>query len=97
MAINIGSGKPISIRQVATEIASLLDVHAPLQIAGTYRAGDIRHCYADISKATKALGYVPKESLHDGMTKLVQWLESQEAQDHTEEALTHLTARGLVA
>ena len=79
------------------EIASLLGVQIPLEITGTYRAGDIRHCYADISRISKQLGYIPKVSFRQGMTELVGWLESQEAQDHTEEAFKDLAARGLVA
>jgi dTDP-L-rhamnose 4-epimerase len=96
-AVNVGSGKPVSVRQVAAEIASLLGLHLPLHITGTYRAGDIRHCFADISSISASLGYVPKVSFHDGMTELVGWLESQEAQDYTEEAFKDLATRGLVA
>lgn len=97
MAVNVGSGEPVTVRQVAIEIASLLGLELPLQITGTYRAGDIRHCFADISTISEKLGYVPKVSFHDGMSELVAWLESQEAQDHTEEALNDLAVRGLVA
>ncbi|GAC1430543.1 MAG: SDR family NAD(P)-dependent oxidoreductase [Terriglobales bacterium] len=96
-ALNVGSGKSVSVCEVASKIACLLGAQSPLESTGAYRAGDIRHCYADISKISEALGYVPKVNFHDGMTELVQWLESQEAQDHTEEALKHLAARGLVA
>ena len=96
-AVNIGSGEPVSVREVALQIASLLGVQMPLQITGAYRAGDIRHCHADISKASDTLGYVPSVSFRQGMTELVEWLESQQAHDHTEEALKDLAARGLVA
>jgi Nucleoside-diphosphate-sugar epimerases len=96
-ALNVGSGEPVSVREVAMEIASLLGVQMPLEITGTYRAGDIRHCYGDISRISEKLRYVPKVSFRQGMTELVEWLESQEAHDHTEEALKDLTARGLVA
>jgi dTDP-L-rhamnose 4-epimerase len=96
-AMNVGSGQPVSVRQVANEIASLLGVQAPLEITGAYRFGDIRHCYADISRISRGLGYSPKVSFQDGMAELVEWLESQKAHDHTEEALKHLAARGLVA
>jgi dTDP-L-rhamnose 4-epimerase len=96
-AVNVGSGKPVSVCQVATEISSLLGIGVPLQITGTYRAGDIRHCFADISKISERLGYVSKVSFHDGMTELVAWLESQEAEDKTEEAFKDLAVRGLVA
>ena len=97
MALNVGSGEPVSISQVAHEIASLLGVALPLEITGTYRAGDIRHCYADISKISQTLGYVPRVNLEKGMSELVDWLDSQQAQDHTDQALRDLAARGLVA
>lgn len=97
MALNVGSGEPISIRQVAIEIASMLGVQLPMEISGRYRAGDIRHCYADISAASRALGYAPQINLREGMAELVGWLGSQEAHDHTEEAFQHLAVRGLVA
>src|SRR5205823_10567084 len=96
-ALNVGSGQSVSVREVAIGIASHLGVEMPLQITGTYRAGDIRHCYGDISRISKQLGYVPRVSFRQGMTELVEWLESQEAHDHTEEAFKDLAARGLVA
>ncbi len=97
MALNVGSGQPVSIRQIANEIASMLGVQIPMEISGRYRAGDIRHCYADISKISERLAYVPKVKLRDGMAELVEWLGSQQARDHTEEAMQHLAVRGLVA
>jgi dTDP-L-rhamnose 4-epimerase len=96
-ALNVGSGAPVSIREVATEIASMLGAAVPMQISGRCRAGDIRHCYADITRISRNLGYVPKVALREGIAELVEWLGSQQAQDHTEEALRHLAARGLVA
>lgn len=97
MALNVGSGEPVNISQVACEIACNLGTGIEPQISGTYRAGDIRHCYADVSRITSTLGYAPQVSFQDGVAELVQWLQSQQADDHTEEALHHLVARGLVA
>lgn len=97
MALNVGSGHPVNIAQVGHEIARMLGTDIEPKIAGSYRAGDIRHCYADISKISDALGYQPEVSFREGMAELVLWLESQQADDHTEEALDQLTARGLVA
>jgi dTDP-L-rhamnose 4-epimerase len=96
-ALNVGSGKPVSIREVAIQIASLLGLEMPLQITGTSRAGDIRHCYGDISQISERLGYVPRVSFRHGMTELVDWLASQKAHDFTEQALKDLSTRGLVA
>lgn len=97
MALNVGSGEPISVCDVAREIAFMLGAEIPFEISGHYRAGDIRHCYADISNISQTLGYAPKVELRDGMAELVGWLKSQQAHDHTEEAFQHLLIRGLVA
>jgi len=97
VALNVGSGEPVSIRQIASEIASMFGVHIPMEISGRYRAGDIRHCYADISKISQTLGYAPRVTLREGMAELVEWLRSQQAHDRTEEAMQHLAVRGLVA
>jgi len=97
MALNVGSGEPVSMSEVACEIASLLGVDVPPAITGAYRSGDIRHCYADISKISQTLGYVPRISFEQGMSELVNWLSSQQAQDHTDDALRDLATRGLVA
>src|SRR5690349_23334021 len=59
-ALNIGSGEPISIQQVAEVLSSSLGVQIPADITGRYRAGDIRHCFADITAAKRLLGYMPR-------------------------------------
>src|SRR5579871_4676076 len=46
MALNIGSGKPISIREVASVLGDALGSGIPAEITGKFRAGDIRHCFA---------------------------------------------------
>jgi dTDP-L-rhamnose 4-epimerase len=96
-AINIGSGQPVTICEVATELQRALNLDLPLQITGKYRSGDIRHCFADISLATQLLGYQPRTRLKQGIDGLVAWLESQQASDHVDEAMQGLSARGLVA
>jgi dTDP-L-rhamnose 4-epimerase len=97
MALNVGSGKPVTIAEVATEIAQMLGADVEPTVPGVYRAGDIRHCFADISKTQALLGYKPRMSFRQGTSELVDWLESQEAYDRTDEALLQLSARGLVA
>lgn len=97
LALNVGSGNPVTILQVAHEIANMLGSDAQPKVAGSYRAGDIRHCYADITRISQLLGYEPSVTFRQGIAELVNWLESQQAHDHTEAALLQLTARGLVA
>jgi len=97
IALNIGSGEPISIRQIASEMAATLGVSTPFEITGKYRAGDIRHCFADISAASRILKYKPAVRFSDGLKDLVQWLGSQEAEDRVDDALQRLKTHGLVA
>lgn len=97
MALNIGSGQPISIREIASELAQTLGVTTPFEITGKYRAGDIRHCFADISNASRTLGYKPAVRFSDGLKELVQWLATQEADDRVDDAFQRLQTHGLVA
>jgi dTDP-L-rhamnose 4-epimerase len=93
---NIGSGQPISIREVATRLATVLGCpEIEAQITGNYRAGDIRHCFADISKAQEVLGYHPRVSFDEGLAELAGWLEGQIAVDRVPEARVELLERGL--
>jgi dTDP-L-rhamnose 4-epimerase len=97
MALNIGSGEPISIREVATELSRALQKEIPAALTLKYRAGDVRHCFADISAAGKYLGYTPKVRFSDGLKDLVQWLCSQQPQDRAAEAVAQLSEFGLTA
>src|SRR5512146_789098 len=74
LALNIGSGKPISIREIAAVLTQALGSNMPAEITGKYRAGDIRHCFADISAATRVLGYQPRVRFAEGIRELVDWL-----------------------
>lgn len=94
-AINIGSGRPHTILQVATLLGEVLGRRIDPIIAGKYRAGDIRHCFADIGLARRLLGYEPQVTFERGLAELAAWLEGQEAHDRVDEASAQLAARGL--
>jgi len=95
--INIGCGKPISILQVAQILAKSLGKEIAPVISQKYRAGDIRHCYADLTKARTMLGYEPQVSHDEGFKELAGWLAEQEAEDKAETMIRELTAYGLTA
>jgi dTDP-L-rhamnose 4-epimerase len=97
VALNIGSGQPITIREVAAQLATALGTETAPQITGKYRAGDIRHCFADITAAEKVLGYRPQVRFGEGIQELVQWLGSQKAVDRSAEAVDRLAVYGLAA
>ena len=65
------------------------------EVTGKARAGDIRHCFADISLARDLLGFEPEVELEDGMADLADWLAGQAAVDRVDDANVELAARGL--
>jgi dTDP-L-rhamnose 4-epimerase len=94
--VNVGSGRSVSVNEIAERFARVLGVQGlEPEITGQYRVGDIRHCFADISLAAKLLDYEPQVELEDGMTELAQWLEGQVAIDSVDAATAELRARGL--
>lgn len=95
--INIGGGKPITILEVAEILAKSLGKDTPPVITQKYRAGDIRHCYADLTKARTLLKYEPRVSYDEGFRELAEWLAEQEAEDKAETMLSELSAYGLTA
>lgn len=93
---NIGSGRSISVVEVAEQMAQALCIDdLPPQITGNYRTGDIRHCFADISLATEVLGYRPQVDLADGLETVVDWMLGQRAFDRVDVARAELEQRGL--
>jgi dTDP-L-rhamnose 4-epimerase len=95
-AVNIGTGVATSIRRVAQLLAAGLRRELAPEIVGKYRAGDIRHCVPDISRARALLGYQPRVTLEQGVAELLDWVRRQEARDHVAEATAELEARALV-
>jgi len=70
---NIATGVATTINQLAKV---LREITGKLDLKPVYtnpRFGDIRHSFADISKAKKILGYYPKVSLREGLANLVKW------------------------
>ncbi len=95
---NLGSGEARTILEIAQRLAAVLGrSHLEPEVRGRYRAGDIRNCFADISRARAVLGYRPEIPLQTGLAELGAWLEGQQTEDRTEAADDELRRRGLVA
>jgi dTDP-L-rhamnose 4-epimerase len=93
---NIGSGHASTIREVAEQLGHVLGKdHLMPCITQTYRMGDIRHCFADITLARSVLGYEPRVTLAEGLHEWVEWLAGQQPHDRVERARTELAQRGL--
>jgi dTDP-L-rhamnose 4-epimerase len=95
-AVNVGTGVPTSVRQVARILAGGLGKDIEPEIVAKYREGDIRHCVSDISRARKLLGYEPRVSLDQGIPELLHWVSAQSAEDRIGKATAELESRQLV-
>ena len=80
---------------VAGALADGLGVAVEPEVNGQYRAGDIRHCYADTTLAEELLGFRARVTLERGMSELISWLADQEADDRVLAATGELAAWGL--
>jgi len=92
---NVGTGRSTSVLKIADLLAEQLDFPEAADVVGKFRAGDIRHCFANISRIEKELGYKPRVTLEDGMRDLLAWIRTQTAEDKVEQAAKELEARGL--
>jgi dTDP-L-rhamnose 4-epimerase len=94
--VNIGTGRPTPILELARTLCRLYgrpDLEP--QVTKKFRSGDIRHCYADVSRLA-ALGFRPEWTLEDGLRDLVAWGEGQPATDGVAAAHAEMERRGLV-
>ena len=95
-AFNIGTGRPISVREISRMLARSLGKNIEPEIVGKYREGDIRHCIADISLARAKLGYEPRVRLEDGIPQLIDWVSEQQAINDSKAATAELEKHQLV-
>lgn len=95
-AINIGSGVPTSVMQMAGALRQLLGSSSELTVTGDFRAGDIRHCYADLALAEQVLGYKPAIGIDEGLARFCAWVMTQPIlEDKSARAMTELARLGL--
>ncbi|WP_064709959.1 NAD-dependent epimerase/dehydratase family protein [Rhizobium bangladeshense] len=96
--INIGSGQAYSIADVATLLADAMGVpEIGPDIMNKARSGDIRNCFADISKARELLGFEPKYRLENALAPFAEWVRQTGAVDRGAEMKRQLEERGLVS
>jgi len=93
---NVGSGIPLKIKDIAATLAQLYGKDIEPEIAMKFRKGDVRHCYADISKIRDRLGYEPAISFDEGVRELIEWSRDVESVDGFDTAEAELREKGIV-
>ena len=72
--INLGSDRPVAIRQVITLLEEMLRRTARLERLPPHPT-DVPATWANVAKARRLLGWTPKTSLEDGLRNTVRWYE----------------------
>lgn len=93
---NVGTGKSISILDVAQTLIKLSGKKITPLITYRFRKGDVRHCFADTKKIRKMLGFRPDISFKKGMSELLKWSGSVCAKDRFDNVINELKKRKLV-
>ena len=95
-AVNVATGARTRVDELAASIATALGSDLQPEITGEFRAGDIRHCFADTTRARELLGVEAQVSLADGLPELAEWVASETVEERGDEAVADLRSRGLV-
>lgn len=95
-AFNIGTGITTDVMTVAQTLIKHYGIEVPVAISGNYRIGDIRHNFADISKAQRLLGFEPRWSFDAGIAEFCKWVNGQPVQADTyEQSIEEMKEKGL--
>ena len=70
-ALNVATGAPRTVGDMAAELARAMDGPPP-QVTGAWRAGDVRHVFASTDLAREALGFEAKVGFADGMAEFAR-------------------------
>ena len=94
---NVGSGNAITVNEMAKTLARLLQKNIAPDVLQQYRVGDIRHCFADISKLKSVFGISPQQDFEKGMAELIEWVQvAKKPVDKSSESMSQLKSSGLV-
>jgi dTDP-L-rhamnose 4-epimerase len=95
-AINVATGRRITVGWLARAVAAALDSSLEPHVTGESRAGDIRHCFADTRRAEDLLGFRAEAAIETGLPELARWVARQTVDERGDAAVAELRHRGLV-
>ncbi|MFB3170431.1 SDR family NAD(P)-dependent oxidoreductase [Neobacillus sp. 179-C4.2 HS] len=95
-SFNVGTGVPTTVIEVANVLKEKYQSKTEIEISGNFRLGDIRHNFADLTKIQEKLGFTPKVSFEEGISKFVDWVNQQEVvEDRYQKSIEEMKKKGL--
>ncbi len=96
LPVNVGSGRGVSIREIARQISAALKIDIAPETNGEFRPGEMRHLTSDTTRI-RAAGYEPRVDLAEGIARYLDWIRQQsDVRDYFSEAANVLREKGIV-
>ena len=96
LAVNVGSGNGVPIRQIAEHVSEALGIHILPEAKGEFRPGEMRHLTSDTTRI-RAAGFEPQVDLATGIGCYLDWIRAQaDVRDYFSEAEKVLRNKGIV-
>jgi dTDP-L-rhamnose 4-epimerase len=96
LAVNVGSGRGVPIREVAEQISNALGIYIAPETRGEFRPGEMRHLTSDIARI-RAAGYEPQVDIATGIGRYLDWIRRQkDIRDYFSEAADILREKGII-
>jgi dTDP-L-rhamnose 4-epimerase len=96
LPVNVGSGKGVTVREVAEQISEALGIRIAPELNGEFRPGEMRHLASGTDRI-RAAGYEPQVELADGIGRYLDWIRGQaDVKDYFSEAADILRKKGIV-
>lgn len=72
---NLGGGSKVSVNEVLSMIGEIIGQELNVRRLDAQK-GDVRHTFADTSRAREAFGFAPSTSLREGLEAEARWIEN---------------------
>lgn len=96
-AVNVGTGRALSVLEVAAQVRDGLGGDMENEIAGKFRSGDIRHCYADTGLASSVMDFKAETAFEEGLPVFLDWASEEEGViDLVDKGVSELDKKGLI-
>lgn len=93
---NVGTGRPTPILEMARAVSRKFGDNVVPEPSNQFRAGDVRHCWADSTKIREKLGFEPRKIFPAGLEDVIAVEEAVRAPAQTAVDHEDLVQRGLV-
>ncbi len=96
LPVNVGSGRGVSVREMAAQISDALGINIAPEVNGEFRPGEMRHLTSGTGRA-RAAGYTAQIDLAEGIGRYLDWIRAQtDIKDYFSEAAEILRNKGIV-